>query len=91
MHPGVPPEGMEIPFSPERIAEGKARFGHLAEMLRNDPAVALRYQSKDPELPRRQARKIRRVMRLPQAAEKVTVRGTVAALGGQKTGDLNSK
>jgi predicted DsbA family dithiol-disulfide isomerase len=22
---------MEIPFSPERIAEGKARFGHLAE------------------------------------------------------------
>ena len=37
----------------------------LAEMLRNDPAVALRYQSKDPELRRRQARKISRAMRGP--------------------------
>jgi len=31
LHPGVPPEGMEVPFSPERIAEGRARFGRLAE------------------------------------------------------------
>jgi hypothetical protein len=62
----------------------------LAEMLRNDPAVALRYQTKDPELLRRQARKISRVMRAGQAEKKVTVTGTVSVLKASEPGELNS-
>jgi predicted DsbA family dithiol-disulfide isomerase len=27
----VPPEGVAVPFSPERVAEGRARFGRLAD------------------------------------------------------------
>ena len=31
LHPGVPPEGQEIPFSPERRAAGRASFQRLAD------------------------------------------------------------
>lgn len=31
LHPGVPPEGQEIPFSPERLAQGRAAFQRLAD------------------------------------------------------------
>lgn len=30
LHPGVPPEGMEVPFSKERIAAGRSHFEQLA-------------------------------------------------------------
>jgi hypothetical protein len=43
----------------------------LAEMLRDDPAVALRYRSKDPALLRRPARKISPVMRVVPNEHKV--------------------
>jgi predicted DsbA family dithiol-disulfide isomerase len=31
LHPGVPPEGQEIPFSPERRAQGRQNFERLAD------------------------------------------------------------
>jgi predicted DsbA family dithiol-disulfide isomerase len=30
LHPGIPPEGQRIPWSPERIAQGRASFERLA-------------------------------------------------------------
>lgn len=31
LHPGIPPEGQTIPFSPERLAQGRAAFQKLAD------------------------------------------------------------
>src|SRR5690242_19926852 len=31
LHPGVPPEGQELPFSPERLAAGRSNFERLAD------------------------------------------------------------
>jgi hypothetical protein len=60
-------------------------------MLRNDPGVARRYQSKHPDLLRRRAPKISRVMRVGQVEKKVAVQGTVSAMTGAKSEGLNSK